>query len=295
MEKRIGTFKKKENIKGFWLASPYLLFTAIFFGYPFVWLVILAFSKWNFISSPKNIGIDNFTKLFNDPMFWTVFENTIRFMLEFIPMVLVFSIALAIAFSKAKHMRSFFAMSFLTANVSSGVAYSILFEQIFASNGPVNNFLYDTFGIFIPWFSDPNWAMFSIAIMVTWKFMGYYALIFLSGLQSIPNELYEAAKLDGANKWTLFWKITLPLLNPSFVMVVVLAITLAFGIFTEPFIITGGGPLNSTQTFMMIIYTDAFEKYQAGYSATIAIVAAGLSFLMIFIVRKLIEKNVSFS
>ncbi|MCL4408633.1 MAG: sugar ABC transporter permease [Thermotogae bacterium] len=295
MEKRIGTIKRKENIKGFWLASPYLLFTAIFFGYPFVWLVILAFSKWNFISSPKNIGIDNFTKLFSDPMFWTVFENTIRFMLEFIPMVLVFSIALAIAFSKAKHMRSFFAMSFLIANVSSGVAYSILFEQIFASNGPVNNFLYDTFGIFIPWFSDPNWAMFSIAIMVTWKFMGYYALIFLSGLQSIPNELYEAAKLDGANRWTLFWKITLPLLNPSFVMVVVLAITLAFGIFTEPFIITGGGPLNSTQTFMMIIYTDAFEKYQAGYSATIAIVAAGLSFLMIFIVRKLIEKNVSFS
>jgi multiple sugar transport system permease protein len=295
LEKRIGTIKRKENIKGFWLASPYLLFTAIFFGYPFVWLVILAFSKWNFISSPKNIGIDNFTKLFSDPMFWTVFENTIRFMLEFIPMVLVFSIALAIAFSKAKHMRSFFAMSFLIANVSSGVAYSILFEQIFASNGPVNNFLYDTFGIFIPWFSDPNWAMFSIAIMVTWKFMGYYALIFLSGLQSIPNELYEAAKLDGANRWTLFWKITLPLLNPSFVMVVVLAITLAFGIFTEPFIITGGGPLNSTQTFMMIIYTDAFEKYQAGYSATIAIVAAGLSFLMIFIVRKLIEKNVSFS
>jgi len=295
LEKRIGTIKRKENIKGFWLTSPYLLFTVIFFGYPFVWLVILAFSKWNFISSPQNIGIGNFTKLFSDPMFWTVFENTIRFMLEFIPMVLVSSIALAIAFSKARYMRSFFAMSFLIANVSSGVAYSILFEQIFASNGPVNNFLYDSFGIFIPWFSDPNWAMFSIAIMVTWKFMGYYALIFLSGLQSIPNELYEAAKLDGANRWTLFWKITLPLLNPSFVMVVVLAITLAFGIFTEPFIITGGGPLNSTQTFMMIIYTDAFEKYQAGYSATIAIVAAGLSFLMIFIVRKLMEKNVSFS
>jgi multiple sugar transport system permease protein len=295
LEKRIGTIKRKENIKGFWLTSPYLLFTVIFFGYPFVWLVILAFSKWNFISSPQNIGIGNFTKLFSDPMFWTVFENTIRFMLEFIPMVLVSSIALAIAFSKARYMRSFFAMSFLIANVSSGVAYSILFEQIFASNGPVNNFLYDSFGIFIPWFSDPNWAMFSIAIMVTWKFMGYYALIFLSGLQSIPNELYEAAKLDGANRWTLFWKITLPLLNPSFIMVVVLAITLAFGIFTEPFIITGGGPLNSTQTFMMIIYTDAFEKYQAGYSATIAIVAAGLSFLMIFIVRKLMEKNVSFS
>ncbi len=295
MKNNVRSLERVENIKGWLLSGPYWIFAAIFFGYPFVWLVVIAFSKWNFISPRKTIWFDNFIKLFRDPMFWTVTWNTMRFMLYFIPMGLALSIALAMAFSKAKRFKTFFAMSFLIANVSSGVAYSIIFTQLFSTNGPVNNFLYNNFGVFIPWFSDPNWAMFSIAIMVTWKFIGYYALIFLSGLQAIPKELYEAAEIDGATKWTKFWKITLPLLNPSIVMVMVLAITLSFGIFTEPYMITGGGPLNSTQTFMMVIYTDAFLKYQPGYAATISIIAAGMSFALIILTRKLIERKVEFA
>lgn len=295
MKSNVRTLKRVENIKGWLLSGPYWIFAAIFFGYPFIWLVILAFSKWNFISPRETVWFYNFIKLFRDPMFWTVTWNTTRFMLYFIPMALSLSIALAMAFARAKRFRTFFAMSFLIANVSSGVAYSIIFTQLFSTNGPVNNFLYNHFGIFIPWFSDPNLAMFSIAIMVTWKFIGYYALIFLAGLQAIPKELYEAAEMDGATKWTQFWKITLPLLNPSIVMVMVLAITLTFGIFTEPFMITGGGPLNSTQTFMMVIYTDAFLKYEPGYAATMSIVAAGLSFALILLTRKLIERKVDFA
>ncbi len=295
MKDRIGTLKRVENTKGWLLSSPYWIFAGIFFGYPFVWLVILAFSKWNFISSPNFIWFNNFLKLIKDPMFWTVTWNTVRFMIYFLPMILAFSILLAIAFQKAKYFRTFFAMSFLIANVSSGVAYSLLFNQLFSANGPLNSFLYDNFGISIPWFTDPNWAMFSIALMVTWKFLGYYALIFLSGLQMIPRELYEAAEIDGANNWTKFWKITLPLLNPSMVMVLVLAIGLSFGIFTEPFLITGGGPLNSTQTFMMVVYTDAFEKFEGGYAATMSIAAALISFGFIILVRKLMERKVDFS
>ncbi len=295
MKDRIGTLKRVENTKGWLLSSPYWIFAGVFFGYPFVWLVILAFSKWNFISSPSFIWFNNFLKLIKDPMFWTVTWNTVRFMIYFLPMILAFSILLAIAFQKAKYFRTFFAMSFLIANVSSGVAYSLLFNQLFSANGPLNSFLYDNFGISIPWFTDPNWAMFSIALMVTWKFLGYYALIFLSGLQMIPRELYEAAEIDGANNWTKFWKITLPLLNPSMVMVLVLAIGLSFGIFTEPFLITGGGPLNSTQTFMMVVYTDAFEKFEGGYAATMSIAAALISFGFIILVRKLMERKVDFS
>lgn len=291
----VRTLKRVENAKGWSLSGIYWIYAAVFWGYPFVWLVILALSKWNFLSPRQTVWFDNFIRLFRDPLFWTVTWNTFRFMIYFMPMVLGLSILLATAFSRAKRFRTFFALSFLIANVSSGVAYSIIFTQLFSSNGPVNNFFYNTFGFVIPWFTDPNWAMFSIAIMVTWKFMGYYALIFLAGIQAIPRALYEAADLDGANGWTKFWKITLPLLNPSIVMVMVLAITLAFGLFTEPFMITGGGPLNSTQTFMMIVYTDAFQKYQPGYAATISIVAAGLSFALIWLTRKLVERKVEFS
>jgi multiple sugar transport system permease protein len=295
LKNSIRTLKKIENIKGWMLSLPYWIFASIFFGYAFIWLVVLAMSKWNFILPRKIIWLRNFIHVFQDPMFWTVTWNTTRFMIYYIPSVLVLSLALAIALSKAKRFGAFFAMSFLVANVSSGVAYSIVFSKIFSSTGPVNNFLFDTFGIVIPWFTDPTWAMLSIVIIVLWKFIGYYALIFLAGLQAIPKELYEAADLDGATKWTKFFKITLPLLNPSFVMIIVLAIGLSFGIFTEPYMITEGGPLNSTQTFMVTIYTTAFEKYQPGYAAAWSIIAAVMSFSLIWISRKLVERDVSFS
>ncbi len=292
---RKTTLKKHENLKGWLLSSPYLIFILVFWGYPFVWLVVLSFTKWNFMTPKKFIGIENFVKLFSNPFFWTLTWNTFKFMCYFIPMVLVFSITLAVAFTKAKKFKAFLAISFLVANVSSGVAYSIVFSQLFSSNGPLNRFLYNSFGFIIPWFTNPNWAMFSIAIMVTWKFLGYYALIFMAGLQMIPKELYEAADLDGANKRTRFFKITLPLLNPSIVMIMVLAISLSFGIFTEPYMITGGGPLNGTQTFLLAIYTDAFERYRAGYAASLSIIAASMSFAIIYATRKIIEREVDFS
>ncbi len=295
MKKRKRTLKRIENIKGWMISAPYWIFAAVFFGYAFVWLIILALSKWNFITPRQMVWFKNFIRTFQDPMFWTVTWNTVRFMLFYLPSVLILSLALAIALSKAKRFGAFFAMSFLVANVSSGVAYSIVFSKIFSMTGPVNNLLYNLFGIVIPWFSDPTWAMISIVIIVVWKFVGYYALIFLAGLQAIPHELYEAAELDGANSWTKFMKITLPLLNPSFVMILVLAIGLSFGIFTEPFMITGGGPLNSTQTFMVTIYTTAFEKYQPGYAAAWSIIAAAMSFSLIWISRKIVERDVSFS
>ena len=295
MRTKKGSLNKAENIKGWFLSLPYWVFAAIFWGYPFIWLFILSLSRWNFLKPRKFIWFKNFTKLIHDPIFWTVTFNTIRFMLYYIPLVIVLSLALAFALSKAKRFGAFFALSFLVANVSSGVAYSIVFSKIFSDSGPVNNFLYNTFGFTIPWFTSPNWAMFSIVIIVLWKFIGYYGLIFLAGIQAIPHELHEAAELDGAGRWTRFIKITLPLLNPSIVMVIVLAIGLSFGIFTEPYMITGGGPLNSTKTFMLTIYETAFEKYHPGYAASFSMLAAAMSFSLIWLSRKIIERDVSYS
>ncbi len=290
-----SSLSKIENIKGWLLTLPYWVYAAIFWGYPFIWLFILSLSRWNFIKPRKFIWFKNFIKIFHSPLFWTVVWNTIRFMLYYIPLVIILSLALAMALSKAKHFGAFFALSFLVANVSSGVAYSIMFSKLFSDSGPINTFLYNKFGFTIPWFTSPNWAMFSIVIIVLWKFVGYYGLILLAGIQAIPKELHEAAELDGAGKWTRFFHITLPLLNPSIVMVLVLAIGLSFGIFTEPYMITGGGPLNSTKTFMLTIYETAFEKYHPGYAAALSIIAAGMSFSMIWLSRKLIERDVSLS
>ena len=287
------SLKKRERALGWGIVSIYLFYTAIFWGYPFVWMLILAFTKWNFFGKPRFIGFYNFVKLFKDPIFWQVFLNTLKFMLYFLPMVFFGAMLFAIALNKMKYFKSFVALSFLVANISSGVAYSIIFQNIFSDVGPINKFLYDHFGVTIPWFSSPSLAMLTIAIMVTWKFIGYYGLILYSGLQAIPKSLYEAAELDGASRWVKFWKITLPLINPAVVTVLILAINLSFGIFTEPYMITGGGPMNKTLTFMMYMYNTAFRRINPSYATAVAIVTALINFGIIFIVRKTIEKEVS--
>lgn len=291
----IRTLKRRENIKGWSISSVYLIYTAIFWGYPFVWLFILALSKWNFLSPRRFVWFNNFIKLFSDELFWCVVLNTFNIMLYLIPMVLGLSLLFALALTKIKYFKTFFVLSFLVANVSSGVAYSIIFSKLFSINGPLNRLTYSLFGVTIPWFSSPQLAVLSIAMMVTWKFIGYYGLILYAGLEVIPKSLYEAAELDGAGRWTKFWKITLPLLNPSIVMVLILAISLTFGIFTEPYMITGGGPMKRTYTFQMMIYTTAFQKFKPGYASTLAIITALISFGCVILTRKLIEREVEYA
>ena len=287
------TLRRRESALGWGISSVYILYMAIFWGYPFVWMLILAFTKWNFFGSPRFYGLRNFTRLFQDPMFWRVFLNTMNFMVYFIPMVFTGAVLLALALNKMKYFKTFVALSFLVAYISSGVAYSIIFSNIFSDVGPINRFLYHHFGITIPWFTSPQLAMFTIALMVTWKFIGYYGLIIYSGVQAIPKSLYEAAELDGATNWIKFWKITLPLINPAVVTVLVLAINLSFGIFTEPYMITGGGPMNRTMTFMMYMYNTAFQRIKPSYATSIAIVTALINYGLIILVRKLVEREVS--
>ncbi len=287
------TLKRKESVLGWGISSVYILYMVIFWGYPFVWMLILAFTKWNFFGSPRFYGLRNFTRLFQDPMFWRVFLNTVNFMIYFIPMVFTGAVLLALALNKMKYFKTFVALSFLVAYISSGVAYSIIFSNIFSDVGPINRFLYHHFGITIPWFTSPQLAMFTIALMVTWKFIGYYGLILYSGVQTIPKSLYEAAELDGATNWIKFWKITLPLINPAVVTVLVLATNLSFGIFTEPYMITGGGPMNRTMTFMMYMYSTAFQRIKPSYATSIAIVTALINYGLIILVRKLVEREVS--
>ncbi len=285
--------KTREAATGWGLVSGYLGYMAIFWGYPFIWMAILAFTKWNFFGRPRFYGITNFLKIFEDPMFWRVFLNTLNFMMYFIPMVFVGAILFALGLNRLKYFKTFVALSFLVANISSGVAYSIIFQNIFSDIGPVNRLVYKLFGVTIPWFTSPQLAMLTIAIMVTWKFIGYYGLILYSGLQAIPKSLYEAAELDGATRWVSFWKITLPLINPALTTVLILSTNLSFGIFTEPYMITGGGPLNRTMTFMMYMYNTAFQRINPSYATALAIITALINYSLVLFIRKVIEREVS--
>lgn len=285
--------RSKEGVIGWLFVFPYIGYNAIFWIFPFVWGFVLALSRWNYLTPRRFVGLKNFFRLFYDPVFLDCTRNTFNFMLYFIPSVLACSLFLAILLNRVKYFKGFFSLGFLLAYVSSGVAYSLTFSMIFADYGPINNFLFHHFNFTIPWFSSPQLAMLSIVIVVVWKMIGYYGMILLAGLQSIPESVYEAAELDGANSWTKFWKITIPLLNPAITTIMVLAIILSFGIFTEPFMITEGGPMRRTYSFMLMVYINAFSKLQAGYASALALVIAALSFSCVWVVRKLIEREVS--
>jgi multiple sugar transport system permease protein len=140
--------------------------------------------------------------------------------------------------------------------------------------------------------SDPNLAMLAIALVVAWKFIGYYGLIIYSGLQTIPKELYDAALLDNTPPLKRLFRITLPMINAQLIMVLVFTIIVSFGIFTEPYLITGGGPLGRTSTPLMVIYETAFRRLQPGRAAMMSVIVAAASYLLIRIARKFLERDV---
>lgn len=281
----------RKNIIGYIFSSPFFIFTFLMWIYPFVWGFIISFKKWNLISPYQPwVGFKNYIDVIKDPMLWLMVKNSVYFMVVFIFITTISSLGLALLIKQIPRFKGLYITGFLLSYVSSGVAYSMVFNLLFAGDGIVNNLL-GVFKIKIGWFTNPYIAMASIALIVCWKFTGYYGLFFLAGLNNISTSIYEAAKIDGASAWQRFIKITVPLLNPTFVMIMVFATITSFNLFTEPYMITGGGPLNSTKTMMLEIYHRVFSLLQAGYGSTLAIVSAVITFVFVWVVRKLIERD----
>lgn len=281
-----------KNIIGYLFSAPFFLFTIAIWLYPFIWGLIISFKRWNLISPTITwVGLGNYLEVLQDPILWVIIRNSVYFMIVFVGLTTITSLGVALLINQIPKYKSFFVIGFLLSFVSSGVAYSVVFNILFASDGLINNIL-NIFGIKVGWFTNPSIAMASIALIVSWKFTGYYALFFLSGLSNIPKAIYEAARIDGANPWQSFFKITVPLLNPTFVMIIVFATITSFNIFAEPYMITGGGPMNATKTMMLEIYNRVFEFLYVGYGSTLAIVSAIITFIFVWIFKKLVERDV---
>jgi multiple sugar transport system permease protein len=277
---------------GYWLSLPYVLYNLVFWLYPFIWAFLLGFNKWNFLSPKRTfVGLRNFQKALEDPLFWKILGNTAYFMVVFLTGTLVFSLALAMFFNRIRYGKGVFVAGYLLSNLSAGVAYSQVFKLLMAGDGIVNKAL-ALLGIEIPWFIDTRIAMASIALMVIWKSVGYFGLIFLAGLQAIPKDYYDAAEVDGAGFWAKFRNITIPLLNPAITSVMVFATIWSFQVFAEPYIITGGGPFHSTQTFLLQIYFETWQAGHAGYGSALALVVAILGLATMITTRKLVERDI---
>jgi multiple sugar transport system permease protein len=276
---------------GWLLASPYLIYSLIFFLFPLLWAVYLAFTNWNLIAPDyEMVGLRNFIEAFFSESVRAAFLVTYKFMLMFVPIVIAGSLFLALIIHSLPRLKGLFSVGYFLPYLASGVASAIVVKGVLSYNSPFNAFLRRYLGLDIDWLGSPILAPLIIALMMAWKFMGYYALLFLSGLESIPKEVYEAAEMDGAVGWKRFWYVTLPMLYPSFYTVTILAVGLMFGIFTEPYVLTGGGPDYSTHTWQLEIYNQAFQKLNAGYGTTVAIINSVVTFVSVLVFRKVLEK-----
>ncbi|WP_440009450.1 carbohydrate ABC transporter permease [Halomicrococcus sp. SG-WS-1] len=282
-----------DNLVGWAMMLPWLVWASAFLIFPFLFAVYLSFHEWSIISPEKPfVGLQNYVTLLNDPLFWKAFGNTVYFFVVNVPTQIVLALAVALLLDRIVRGRTLYMVGYFVPYVTSGVVVAVVFRWIYAPNGYINQLL-GMFGGKINFLGSELWAMPAIAMMVSWKFVGYYAIIFLANLQSLPDNIYEAAALDGAGEWEQFRYITFPLLNPSILVVVILSTITAFQVFTEPFIMTSGGPNNATTTFVLMIYQHAFSYIEFGYAATIGVVLACIIFVVSYVERNYIEKEVT--
>lgn len=280
----------KQGWLGWLFASPYLLYAIVFFLIPLVWSLFLSVTDWNLISPTYSfVGIENYAEAFKSEGVQSAFFVTFKFMAAFVPLVIAFSIIVALVVQGLPKFKGLFLIGFFLPYLASGVVSSLIVKGILSYNSPLNEFLRNQFGLDINWLGSPFAALFVVALIIAWKFTGYYALILTSGFESISKDVYEAAMIDGVTPWQRFWKITFPLLYPALFTVLILSIGVTFGIFTEVYQLTGGGPNFATNTWQMEIFTKAFTNLQAGYASAIAIIASIVTFIAIYIIRKLLE------
>ena len=283
---------KQSDRNGYWFVIPYVLFFLAFVAYPLIFSSVLVFHRWNIVTPMVWIGARNFSRFAADPLFFKALGNTLTFLLIHIPLQAVVALGFAVLLNSRIKFRGLFRSVYFLPVVVSGVVVTILWQQLYSYDYGVLNMILTRLRLpKVPWIIDPTLAMPSIAILATWKNVGLYIVLFLVGLQQIPSELYEAANLDGAKQSTQFFRITLPLLNPTIAVIVILSTIGGFSLFIEPYVLTGGGPINSTLSAVLYIYNQAFYFGHMGYAAALGFVFAIIILLVVTLQRKVIERE----
>ena len=266
--------KQREALTGWLFVSPALIGFGIFTFGAILYSLYLSFTDYDMFGTPEWVGLENYIKAFtNDEYFYQYFGNTFYFAIVLVPVVLVISLFLAILINKkVGRLTKAYRVALFLPSITSTVAVSMVWLWIFNPDmGILNNFL-TAIGFHNPpmWLSDPEWSKPALIIMRVWQMSGYYMLLFLAGLQTIPETLYEAAEVDGASSWQRFTRITVPMLSNTTFVVVILLIIESFNMFESIFVMTEGGPLGSTSTIMYYIYEQGFMSYNMGYASALA-------------------------
>ncbi|MEW5973096.1 MAG: sugar ABC transporter permease [Pseudomonadota bacterium] len=263
----------------FWFLAPALGLIAVFFALPILAALLLSFTDFDIYaigdpSALRWIGLDNYRQLLDHPLFWTALSNTLYFVLLGGPLSVALSLGAALLVnSRLTCCKTFFRTVYFLPVVSTLVAVAVVWRALYHPEAGLLNQFLGLFGINpIDWLGDPDWAMPAIILMAAWKNFGFNMIIFIAGLQAIPDRLYEAARLDGADGWAQFRHVTLPLLAPTFLFVALMTMIGYLQLFAEPYVMTQGGPANATLSVVLLMYQEGFRWWNMGFAAAIAFV-----------------------
>jgi multiple sugar transport system permease protein len=269
----------RETAEGYLFALPYLVFFIIFMIYPLLQGFWMSLHDWNllFPSESQFIGLGNYAEILNDPVFWTSLRNTVAFVVVTVPALLIVSLLLALGVNrKIKGGRllriAYFSPYLLTVSV-----VGVLWQYMYGGGGVIGYYFKELLGT-TP-LSSPTYALAGMVLATVWWQTGFFFAILLAARQNIPRELYEAAKLDGAGPWQMFWNVTIPQMRNSLLFVIITGFILQFQVFGQPFTMTDGGPARSTTTLVFYLYTLGFTRQQFGFAA-----AVGYIILIILVV-----------
>jgi len=282
---------RAEQRSGALMAAPYAVFLLAFAAYPIVFALVLVFLRWDLVTAPSIAGFDNIRLLANDGRFWRAVANTFVFLSIHVPLQIVTALGLALALNRKLVLRGFWRAAFFLPVVISGAVVAILWSNLYATDVGLINKLLVRIGLSpVSWLTDPNTAMPAIAVMVTWKNVGFYVIIYLAGLQYIPRSCQEAIEIEGASAWQRFRFLTLPSLLPQTILVITLSTINGFQLFIEPYVMTGGGPLRRTYSVVLYLYNNAFAYQKMGYAATIGVALALIIGAVVLIQRRVIGR-----
>jgi len=291
--------RKKETLYGYLFLLPSLAGFTIFLLIPILFSVYLAFTDWDVISGFNNInfiGLENFTRMIGDEWFNASIKNNFVYTLVVVPVTLILSLLIAIILNNMVYMKNVLRLAYFIPYVSNTVAVSVLWMAMFdPSQGPVNQLLM-ALGVQSPpkWLVSPDWAMVTIILMSVWTRIGYCLIIYLAALQNLPQELYEAANIDGANWYRKLKSITIPLLTPTTFFLVITQTISTFQVFAPVNLLTRGGPGTSTTVLVYQLYREAFRFYHMGYASAIAMVLFAIIFAVTLVQWRYQDKWVNF-
>ncbi len=291
--------KSSSHTAAAWLfLSPALVAIAIFFVVPVVSALIMSFTDFDIyalgnLNTVRFMGFKNYIRILETPLFWKAMQNTFYFVIVGAPLSVAVSLGAALMVnSKLARFKPFYRTVYFLPVVTSLVAVAIVWRYLYHPAHGLLNFALSWFGIApVDWLGNPDIAMPAIIVMAVWKNFGYNMLIFIAGLQNIPEELYEASHIDGAGGWRQFVDITIPMLAPTTVFVVMITIIGYFQLFAEPYVMTEGGPMNATTSIVLMMYEQGFRWWNMGFAAAIAFVLF-VVILVFSIIQMVIQRRI---